>query len=74
MIVHILKMCTYYFVHDLQIFFLFLRGVELRHRSIRNVKGVPSLFIFKNLHNDFAHIEDVHLPFFCTFNFFLTCV
>ena len=35
MIVHILKMCTFYFVH-ISLFFSFLRGVELRHFSIRN--------------------------------------
>ena len=28
MIVHILKMCTSYFVHISQLFFSFLRGVE----------------------------------------------
>ena len=30
-IVHTLKMCTYYFMHISEIFFSFLRGVELRH-------------------------------------------
>ena len=62
--------------------FSFLRGVELRHFLIfyiRNAKGVPSLcnlqlqqysFLYiHTLHDDFSHIEDVHLPFCAHFIF-----
>ena len=65
MIVHTLKMCTFYFMH-VSFYFLILTGVELRHFSIRNAKGVPSLcnlklkqysfFYFQTLHNDCSHI------------------
>ena len=43
MIVHILKMCTFYFVYILRLFFSFLRGVELRYFSVQNAYRVPGL-------------------------------
>ena len=80
MIVHILKMCTSYFVHVLLVFFLFLTGVEPRHFFHRQCLGGAKYvicnsnsihsFIFK-LCIMIVHTEDVHL-LYCTrfINFF----
>ena len=60
--------------------FLFLMDVELRHFSIKNVQGVPSLcnlqlqqyslLFIQTLLNGCSHIEDVHLLFCANFIFF----
>ena len=62
------------------IFFHFLGVLNLDIFYIRNAKGVPSLcnlqlqqysFLYiHTLHDDFSHIEDVHLPFCAHFIFF----
>ena len=74
MVVHILKMCTYYFVRISWIFSQFLGMLNL---DIFPSKKMHSWFLvcvicnsqqfsflyFQTLHNDCSHIEDVHLPF-----------
>ena len=74
MIVCILKMCTFYFCARFIIFFIFLTGFELRHffSSVLlrwclvcvncDSNGIRFFYI-QTLHNDFSHIENVHLPF-----------
>ena len=87
MIVHTLKMCTFYFVHISFFLYNFLRVLNLDIFSIINAKGMPSLCNLKlqqysilyiqTLHNDCSHIEDVHLLFcarFIIFQTFLTGV
>ena len=37
MVFNILKMSTFYFLHISRLYFLFLRGAELRHFSVQNV-------------------------------------
>ena len=81
MIVHTLKMCTFYFVH-ISFFSNFLWVLNLDIFSIINAKGVPSLCNLKlqqcsilyiqTLYNDCSHIEDVHLLFCECFLIFLT--
>ena len=79
MIVHILMIYTFYFVHVS--FFTFLRGVELRDFFyIRNAEGVFSLcnlllqqysFLYiHTLYMDCPNIEVVQLPFCARFIFF----
>ena len=78
MIVHTLKMCTFYFVH-ISYFFSFLRGVKLWHFFHLKCLGVPSLcnlllkkysFLdIQTLFND-LHIEDVLLLFFEIVSFY----
>ena len=72
MIVHILKMCSSFFV-SFYLFFSFLRGVELRHFFHPKCLGGAWFVKLKlqqysnhyihTLHNDCTHIEDVHLTF-----------
>ena len=76
MIVHTLKICTFYFVH-ISFFSNFLRVLNIDIFSIINAKGVPSLCNLKlqqysilyiqTLHNDCSHNEDVHLLFCARF-------
>ena len=77
MIVHILKMCTFYF-GLVSYFFLFFRCVELRHffhpkclGGICNCNGYSFLYI-QTLHNDCSRIEDVHHLFCDFFLFFIS--
>ena len=82
MIVHILKMCTSYFVHVSYFFSHFWGVLNLDIFSIRNAKGMPSLcnlyiqkflfFFIQTLPNDFSHIEDVHLLFCACFIIFFS--
>ena len=58
MIVHVLKMCTFYFAHVS--FFLNFDGFELRHFSIRNAEGVPSLCNLKLEQYLFLYIQTLH--------------
>ena len=84
MIVHTLKMCTFYIVRLFHCFFSFLMGVEPRYfpicPSIRNILGVTSLYnlylqkfsflLIQTLPYDCSHIEDVHLLYCaCFINF-----
>ena len=51
--------------------FLIFRGVELRYFSnLKRVDGLCNLYLqqflflyFQTLHNDYSHMEDVHLSF-----------
>ena len=81
MIVHILKMCTSYFVHIIQgFFFSVLRGVELRYFPSKMLRGGLVFvicssksfcsFSFK-LHNDCLHMKMCTFYFVHIFRFFL---
>ena len=65
MIVHTLKMCTYYFFHISQIFFFILGVLNLDIFSIQNAKVVSGLcnMYLKQFDSLIFKLEHVHLLF-----------